>query len=48
MPAADQITDYTKFKTEFGNIPCKLREESEDISEETQSEEIKKPLTFSF
>lgn len=49
LPPADQIKDLTKFKTEHGNIPCKMCEEQEDESSvDKDTGEIKEPLTFSF
>lgn len=47
MPSPDQITDYTKLKTEIGNIPCKIRQEIKD-EDSSIKEESKKPLIFSF
>ena len=44
----DEKKFHQQFKTEFGNIPCKIRQESEDVSEDISSSEIQKPLTFSF
>lgn len=49
LPDPKSITDFSKFKTERGNIPCKLAQEKEDdstVDEETG--EIKQSLTFSF
>ena len=48
MPPADQIQDYSKFKTEIGNIPCKIEQEDVSTEEEEEIVETKKPITFSF
>lgn len=49
LPEPDQITDYTKYQTEFGNIPCKNRkiEETKDVST-SQQVETKQPIIFNF
>lgn len=47
LPDPKTITDYSRFMTEAGNIPCKI--EQEDVStEEEEIVETKKPITFSF
>ena len=48
MPPADQITDYSRLKTEYGNIPCKIKQENEDSSVDTETGEVKQQITFSF
>lgn len=49
LPDPKTITDFTTFKTEWGNIPCKHCEENIDestVDEETG--EIKKSIIFNF
>lgn len=48
-PPPDQITDYSKYQTEFGNIPCKNRkiEETKDVSVSKQTDS-KQPIIFNF
>ena len=49
LPEPDKITDFTKFLTERGNIPCKYCTENEDDSTvDKETGEVKKPITFSF
>jgi len=49
LPEPDKITDFTKFLTERGNIPCKYCTENEDESTvDKETGEVKKPITFSF
>ena len=47
LPRPDDITDYTQFQTEQGNIPCKIRNEQKDSSTPQRAEE-KKAIIFSF
>ena len=48
-PKISKITDFTSFKTERGNIPCKLIQQKEDDSTvDKETGEIKQSLTFSF
>jgi len=46
LPDPKTITDFSVFKNEYGNIPCKIANEDETSEEDTT--EVKKPLTFSF
>lgn len=49
LPPPDEIKDYSKFRTEYGNIPCKIRNQKDDDEPvDKQTGEIKKPLTYSF
>lgn len=48
LPDPKNITDYSKFKTEIGNIPCKIKQENEDSSVDLETGEIKQQITFSF
>lgn len=49
LPDPKTITDFTKFRTERGNIPCKFCKENEDESTvDTETGEIKQSLTYSF
>lgn len=48
LPSPDQITDYTQFQIEQGNIPCKKETlQKKDFSTPKRVEE-KKTITFSF
>ena len=49
LPSPDQITDYSKYQIEFGNIPCKNRkiEETKDVSVSKQTDS-KQPIIFNF
>ena len=49
LPTPDTITDFTKYRTEYGNIPCKIKQhEKEDDVYTKDFVETKQPLTFSF
>jgi hypothetical protein len=49
LPDPKNITDYSKFKTEVGNIPCKISQENEDSSSvDKETGEVKQLITFSF
>lgn len=49
LPSPDQITDYSKFQTEFGNIPCKNKKIKE-LKDDSTSKQVddKKPIIFNF
>ena len=48
LPDPKNITDFTKFKTEQENIPCKIcKKEDETFLEDTEKVE-KQKITFSF
>ena len=49
LPSPDQITDYSKFQTEFGNIPCKNKK-IEEIKDDSASKQVddKKSIIFNF
>ena len=45
------ISDFTKLRTEWGNIPCKLNKENKENKDESSlqdNKEDKKPLIFNF
>ena len=48
LPSPDQITDYTQFQIEQGNIPCKKETLQKKDSSTPKREEEKKTITFSF
>ena len=49
LPPPDSIIDYTKFHSEYGNIPCKSRKETLQKDESTPKRvDEKKAITFSF
>ena len=48
LPDPKTITDFTKFKTEHGNIPCKTCQEDEDTTVDIETGEVKKQIIFSF
>lgn len=48
LPEPDQISDYTVYRTEVGNIPCKIKQEKEDIVCLEDTIQTKQPLIFSF
>ena len=48
-PKVSKVTDFSSYRTERGNIPCKLAQEKEDESSvDKETGEVKQPLTFSF
>ena len=49
LPDPDKNTDFTKFWTERGNIPCKKAIEKEDESTvDKETGEVKQSITYSF
>ena len=48
LPDPKNITDFTKFKIEQGNIPCKLFKQEDVVSLEDTKETKEQKITFSF
>lgn len=48
LPEPEQINDYSVYKTEQGNIPCKIKQEKEDNVCTNDTVQTKQTLTFSF
>ena len=48
LPNPNEITDYTRFSTESGNIPCKNQETLQKDDSTPQRVDDKKQIMFSF
>lgn len=48
LPDPNNIDDFTKYRTEYGNIPCKIKQEQKDEISTKPIVEVKQPLTYSF
>lgn len=50
LPDPEEISDYAKFRTEVGNIPCKKRTEIKETKDDSTSKQVenKQPIIFNF
>jgi hypothetical protein len=48
LPPPNDITDYTIYHSEYGNIPCKIKDNKREDDSVPKRTDEKTPIKFSF